>query len=444
MTPNRLRHSAVHYLIRIFHKGAFLNILLTTIRSSDTFTPQGKSYLVKTLTGVVIWKRKLDWIVRHFSSVPVQKLERKIYYYILTGIYNLIDCPELPHYSVINEVVEAVKREKGEKTAGFVNGVLRSVQRDASRVQFPDRESNPVGSLAVRYSHPDWMVKRWYKRYGYAHTEELCQWNNSVQETTIRLNTLKPDINRFLAFCRENNCLLNRCKQDSRFYRAANAGMLIHSRWFREGYFTIQTLSSGLPAIALNPEQNATVVDICAAPGGKATLLAELMQNTGKIVAIDIHLNRLHLLKDAVRRLGISTIYPVCADSTTTQLKEADYILIDAPCSGLGTLRLKPDIRWKRTEEQIKELTLIQRQLLENASRSIKPGGVIVYSTCTIEPEENEGVVQEFVQSHSAFRLAPLDEISSEITTEGQDFLSLLPFEHHLDGSFIAKIRRIM
>jgi len=445
MTTVRLRIHAARYLNRIIYKGAYLNIILTTIFSSQQYNHSEKAYLHKTLNGVIIWHKKYEWIVSRFSSVPINKIERKILLYIFIALQNLLEDERIPDYSAINEIVEAVKKENGKKAANFANGILRAVQRDIAQIPYPDKIKEPVENLSIRFSHPAWMVERWVNRYGFRNTEKICSWNNRFSnETTIRINTLKTDIQQFIGYCRENGHYIKKWKQYPRFYQLKNLSSLLRSHWYDEGYFVVQTVSSGIPPLVLNPGYNSVIADICAAPGGKTSLLAEYMRNTGNIIAVDSLMGRLRLVRENIHRLGIKNVALACADGRHMKLRNVDGILLDVPCSGLGILNQKPDIRWKRKPEQVDELSVIQLNILSNTAKCVKPGGILVYSTCTIEPEENEQVVDAFLKTNKNFVAEPLQDIPYTKLLGKETNITILPFIHNLNGSFIAKLRRIM
>jgi 16S rRNA (cytosine967-C5)-methyltransferase len=443
MTSVRLRKDAIKYLIRIFHNGAYLNIILSNINTSSKYNPIEKSYLAATLRGVVIYRQKYEWIISKLSKINVKKLEQKILYYLMAGIQNLIG-DKLPGYAALDSIVEAVKQEKSVKAAGYVNGVLRAFQRSINNIEYPDKSKKPVQFLSVFYSHPEWMIKRWINRYGFENTEKLCAWNNKeTTETTIRINRLKSDSDRLFDFCVQNGITLKQNKDFPAFYSAESIGALIRSEWFLQGYFIIQAVNSSIPVYTLNPSPGTVVYDLCAAPGGKTTLIAEIMQNSGKIVAVDNHDNRLKLIRDNCKRLGISNARFVCDDSSEVNFQPADYILLDVPCSGLGVLNQKSDIRWKKTEKQIVEIVKLQKRLLYNAVKMLKKDGILIYSTCTIEPEENEELVEIFLNDNPDFKLENIDLLQKYNQHNNKPYLNVLPFVHKMDGSFIAKIKRI-
>jgi 16S rRNA (cytosine967-C5)-methyltransferase len=440
-----LRKTAVNYLHRILYQSAYLNILTSHIAESPKLTAQEKGYLIDVVTGVVVWRKKLEWIVSQYSSISIQKLEHRILLYLLIAIYELVESHSNPDYTIVYDTVESVKQERGKQTAGFINGVLRAVQNGKNTIQFPDIERNPVKNISIRYSHPEWMIERWTERYGINDTEYLCQWNNSKHPIVIRVNTLKPDKNRFIEYInKEYQTSASSINEFPNFLKFISPpGTLFHTAWFTNGYFSVQSIPSALAVMTLEPTEGNVIIDLCSAPGGKAAYIAELMGDKGRVIAVDINSNRLKLVRETAKRLGITCITTVCADGTVFDCPPADKVLLDAPCSGFGTLHQKADIRWKRPKKDIYELADIQYRLMQNASRLVKPGGVIVYSTCTIEPEENEEIIIKFLKNNYNFIEEQISLLSCLSITLSNNYVTLLPFKHNFDGSFIAKLQRI-
>lgn len=443
MNGPELRKRAAQNINRILYQGAYQNIIIANLSASKQFTPQEKTYIIDSITGVVTLRKRLDWIISCFSSKPSKRLERLVRIYLAIGIFDLLEQSNIPAYAVINEIVEAVKLGIGKKAAGYVNGLLRSVHRESSSISFPDLKHDPVKSLSIQYSHPEWMIERWIERFGIQDTKHLCVWNNTKHPLTIRVNTLKRNFSEFIQYLSDNNLTVDVGQNLENMFRIRSGSSLFQSEWFSNGYFSVQSQSSALAVLAMEPDPNDTIIDLCAAPGGKSTYCAELMKNSGVIVSSDTSVKRLHLLKDSVKRLGITCINIVCSDYTSFKYKGADKIIVDVPCSGLGTLHQKPDIRWKRRKSDLAELAELQYSILSGSTKLLKTGGTILYSTCTIEPEENENVIGRFLDRHPHFRLEQCSAIQKIFTSKKDMLYTLLPFKHNLDGSFIAKLREI-
>jgi 16S rRNA (cytosine967-C5)-methyltransferase len=331
----------------------------------------------------------------------------------------------------------------------FVNGVLRNVSRHIKEIKFPELADDPVAHISLRYSHPAWLVERWLARFGPEETISLCRANNEPAPNTVRTNTLKLTRAGLAARLREEGLTV---------YETAYApeglnieGFLSFSsmKTFQEGLFQVQDESSMLAGRALMPRPGARVLDACGAPGGKTTHLAELMENKGEILAVDIHPHKLELIKENCDRLGISNVKGLAADAEKLpeQLYEwADFILVDAPCTGLGVLRRRPDARWRKEPGQETAIVRLQARILASAARCLKNGGVLVYSTCTITREENLGQVENFLSRHPDFALedltAFLPDSLNDQGTMNMGYLEILPHRHGMDGFFISRMRK--
>jgi 16S rRNA (cytosine967-C5)-methyltransferase len=297
-----------------------------------------------------------------------------------------------------------------------------------------------VQYLAVFYSHPHWMVKRWLDRYGREATERLLMANNERPGMALRVNRLKISPADFRARLDAQQIPYTMSDILPHFVRVKTLSGIAQMDLFRNGMFTIQDESAALPCQLLDVYPGQRVIDLCAAPGGKSTNIAEVMGNQGAIVALDKYEAKLNLIRASADRLGVKIIDLRSADATTFECPPADRVLLDAPCSGLGTLAKKPDMKWKREIGDIRKLNLIQETLLENAARLVKPGGAIVYSTCTIEPEENAGIVQAFLERHPEFTLDRAEKYLPAAVVSPEGFVTTLPHVHFMDGSFAARL----
>lgn len=349
--------------------------------------------------GVLRWQIRLDWIIDGFSKIKSGKLEHTVLNALRLGAYQLLFLSKIPPSAAINSSVDLIKRE-GQKKAGFVNAVLRNIDRQRGSIKYPS-EKDAARHISVFYSHPEWLVKRWIERYGVEETGRICKADQQVPPVVLRVNTLLTT--------REK--LINELGHEG--YEAAPAryspdGVVLVSRGRLnpdDPRFYIQDEASQLVSLLLSPKPGERVLDACSAPGGKTTHLAQLMKNKGEIYALDRYQARLRTVRKTASRLGIDIIKTIAADAAEplpfdTQF---DAILIDAPCSGLGVLRRSPDIKLHRKESDIAELSKLQKRILANVSGYLKPGGRLVYSTCTLEPEETDEVVSEFLRENPRF-----------------------------------------
>ncbi len=406
--------------------------------------------------GVVRWQQQLDWLLEHFIN-PKFRLDTKHRVILRLGAYQLLHLDGIPPHAAIYETVQLVKNRR--KTAGFINAVLRNVQRNRTELVYPPLDTHPVEHIVYALSYPKWLVKRWIQTHGLHWTLKFCQASNQEAPLTLRINTLQTDRDTVCKQLKESGYAVIPTK-------LAPEGIVIENRTaavndhepsqlpvtlkdiLNRNDVYVQDESAMLVSHLLKPESLKLVVDLCAAPGGKTTHIASLMKNTGKIIAVDISDSKLAILKENCTRLGVDNVEFRMIDTAKPNFRfvnTADAVLIDAPCSGFGTLRRHPDIRWNKNAQQIATLNALQYRLLKNVAPHIKNGGVLVYSTCTTEPTENEEIVHRFLKNHQMFTMEHASEFlpalpQSAITTEG--FLQTFPHEHGVDGTFAARLRR--
>ena len=328
----------------------------------------------------------------------------------------------------------------------FVNAVLRGYLRGKDALKWPDKRKNPVDYCRVTYSFPDWIIQRFLKQYGMEKTEELLKYFNEPAPLWIRTNTLKITRSELMEKLKEKNIQLSPSTHTLEGIRIDSSVNLHQLEEFQQGYFTVQDESSMLVALAAEPGKNQRVLDVCSAPGGKATHMAQLMKDTGKIIACDVHAHRLDLIQENCTRLGITNVSPVKQDGTqmADRWKEPfDVVVCDVPCSGLGVLGRRGDARWSKESEDIRNLCGIQRRILEQAATLVKPGGTLIYSTCTMAPEENQLMVEAFTKAHPEYALdETLPDCWLNIEKGQEGYVQFLPFEDHMDGFFIARLMR--
>ncbi|OAT81461.1 16S rRNA (cytosine(967)-C(5))-methyltransferase [Desulfotomaculum copahuensis] len=446
------RELAWQVLLAVEEKNAYVNIALD--RALERFHPGrlDRAFATQLVYGVLRSRNTLDWALEHFlrgrtlagQTPPVRIILR-------LGAYQLMFMDRVPAPAACNESARLARRHGRPGTAGFVNGVLRSLARGLKEIPFPAWEEDPVAHLTVVHSHPRWLVHRWLAELGPAQTRELCRADNTPAPNTIRVNSLKTSREELAVKLKQAGLTVEYTRYAPEGLITGGFPSLHDFPPFEQGLFQAQDEASMLAGRALSPVPGALVLDLAAAPGGKTTHLAQLMGNRGEIVACDLHRHKLKLIADNCRRLGVTCVRTLEADAR--QLGErfarrAGYVLLDAPCSGLGVLRRRPDIRWRRTEDEIKTLALLQKEMLAAAARCVKPGGVLVYSTCTISRAENQEQVAAFLAAHPDFAAADLTAwLPSGLDRQGtfkQGYIQLLPHLHDTDGFFIARLHRKM
>jgi 16S rRNA (cytosine967-C5)-methyltransferase len=436
------RGTAVKVLNRVERTDSYLDKLLEAeLRSGDLSDPD-KGLLNELAHGVLRWQHRLDWVLNGFSHGNFAKSEINVKNGLRVALYQILFLERIPHAAAVNEAVEFVKRIRGEKPAGLVNAVLRNIIRNLEGIRYPDPAEDPSQYLAVFYSHPHWMVKRWLDRYGREETERLMAANNEKPSLCLRVNRLKIDRDGFLGLLRAQEIHATPSPYLPFFVRVRSLARIGQMELFRNGYFTVQDESAALPCTLLDPRPGQRVIDLCAAPGGKTTNIAEMMSNQGEILAFDKYEAKLQLIHRSVERLGLKIITLRADDASTVDLEPADRVLLDAPCSGLGTLAKKPDMKWKRDVTDLISLTRGQTAMLDNAARLVRPGGVLVYSTCTIEPEENQEIVAAFLVRHPEFTLDPAGSLVHADLVSPEGFVQTYPHRHGMDGSFAARLVR--
>jgi 16S rRNA (cytosine967-C5)-methyltransferase len=445
------REIAFRVLLEI-EEGAYANLLLNqTLHETKNLTSLDRGLITEIVYGTVKYRARLDWIIKKMVK-KVEKLEKGPRILLRLSFYQLLFMDKIPPFAVTNEAVKLAKKYFHSGVASLINGVLRNYLRNSEKVVWPDAEQSPLEYLEVFYSHPQWMLKRWLERYGWEKTIKICQYNNTPAELWIRTNTLKCSREELMIKLQEEGCVATPSLRVPEGVLLQSAPSLASLPSFQEGLFTVQDESSMLVAHILNPRPQQIVLDVCAGPGGKTTHLAQLMKNQGEILACDVHEHRRRLIEENAKRLGIKIIKTQLLDATRiAQELKGHYklVLVDAPCSGLGVLRRRPDARWRKQEKEIKELARLQVQILASVYHLLAPGGRLVYSTCTIEPEENVEVIDKFIAAHAdivSFDLTPYFPYRPSTEEEKEElkkgYRQFLPFREGMEGFFIAGLQK--
>ncbi|MEM5816762.1 MAG: 16S rRNA (cytosine(967)-C(5))-methyltransferase RsmB [Desulfitobacterium hafniense] len=445
------RALAVQILQRIEEEKAYANLVMQK-SLYDLSDPRERQLTTLLVNGTLKHRLTLDYALRRHLRKPLSQLPREVRWILRISALQVLYLSRIPAAVAINEGVELTKKQQGKYTS-LVNSVLRRVLETGWEMLWPSQEKEPVRYLSLRYSHPEWMVKRWLKRYGMADTEALCQANNEPAPVWIRTNTLKISRADLQARLEEEGVKVTIGERVPESLMIEEFGSLDRLPSFQEGLFTVQDESSQLIAHVLNPQAGQRVLDACGAPGGKTTHLAQRMENQGEILAFDIHPHKVKLIEDLAARLGITIIRAQAGDARElagVQDASCHKVLVDAPCSGLGVLRRRADMRWHKEEEEVKALPALQLAILERAAQCVATGGELAYSTCTIEPEENFEVVKAFRANHPEFTTVDLSgELPYSLASEqdrkqaAKGFLQILPHKQGMDGFFLAKFRRV-
>jgi 16S rRNA (cytosine967-C5)-methyltransferase len=427
-------------ILRSVEDGVFADTLLE--QSRHVLDSRDIAFITEIVYGVLRNRERIDWALNRFSKQAVGKTDARTRTILRLGAYQLLFLDRVPASAAINTAVELAKHYG--KNPGYVNGLLRNLDRNRNAIAYPGAE-DPVRRLSVLYSHPEWLVTRWLSRFGPDTAEAILRDNNRPAPLVIRTNTLKTKREELHASLESDGAKVGEVKYSPAGLALESSPGLRSLSAFRNGWFFVQDEAAQLVGMMLAPKPGETVLDACAAPGGKATHLAELMKNEGTIVALEKDKSRIGRITENSDRLGVAIIRPEVGDASTYHESRFDKILIDAPCSGLGVLRRHPDGRWTKTESSIPGRRTLQKKILKNCAGLLKPGGALVYATCTTEPEENEEVIIDFLATHSEFTLddpRPLLPASAGKLVDDKGFFRTFPGEPGMDGFFAARMAR--
>ena len=434
--------------------GEFTENLLDDALATARLSPVDRGLCHELVCGAVRWQATLDWLIARKTGGRGQKLA--LQNLLRLGLYQIFWLDRIPGHAAVNETVELAKHAGFNTQAGFVNAVLRGYLREADETKKLLADLK-ISQPALGWSHPEWLVEKWRKNFGDEKVRQLLEWNNTPPKNFARSNTLKfrrgefhesqtsekksgaritrpsesNDDDDLLACWREENVEYDFFTRDwtgeNLVFELKSHPPLASLGSFRDGWFYIQDPGTLLAVRELDPQPGETILDLCAAPGGKTTFIAQQMNNQSRLVAHDTFPDRLKLIEENCQRLGVTCVETILPSTLNSQLSTGfDRILVDAPCSNTGVLRRRVDLRWRISPEEILRLQKTQLELLQQAASVLKPGGTLVYSTCSLEPEENSEVVKEFLAAHQNFKLA----------SERQ----LLPFADHVDGAFVARL----
>lgn len=440
-----VRDAAIRVLSEIDNEGKFSNKLLQQYSESE-LSKEDIRLLRELVYGVVENRMYIDKIIRSASSVKMKKIHPMILQILRLGVYQIGFMDRIPAHASINEAVKLARKYGHKGTVGYVNGVLRRIEREREQ-HFSNDEPSSADDLAIRYSHPDYLVRLWIEQFGFEFAKKLIVANNSRPLLSLRVNTLKTDREDLMGMLKKYDLELIKGELSEDCVRVVNPENITETKEFKDGLFTIQDESSMMVTEIAGPIEGNTVLDVCSAPGGKATHIAQRMNNRGRVIARDLYAQKINLVMENAERLGIEIIKGQVHDATEfdESLKDmVDICIVDAPCSGFGLLRRKPDIKFNRKSEDVESLIDIQSSILNVSSGYVKSGGKLIYSTCTLNIEENLNQVRKFLERNSQFKLKAIELPHGKIISETQEsgYIELYPHIHGTDGFFIANMVR--
>jgi 16S rRNA (cytosine967-C5)-methyltransferase len=436
-------------LERVERGGAYADLALRAALERSRLGPRDRAFATELLYGTLRWRGRLDFLLKHLLERDLGKLELRVALILRLGAYQLLYCDGVPTRAAVSESVRCARAAGLERATGLVNAVLRRLAQEHAAIPLPALDQDPAGHLSHALSLPGWIAERWLEAFGAEEAARLARASNAVPPRTLRANRRRVGRDVLLAELRERFA-------EAVPSRLAPDGILVGPRGqpardpaFLEGRFTIQDEASQLVVELLDPRPGERILDACAAPGTKSTAIAERIGGDDEVVALDRHERRLGLLQRDVRRLGLRNVRPLQADATRPLVRQLsaeafDRILVDAPCSGLGTLRRNPDLRWRLRPEDPERLAETQRGILKHVAPCLRPGGTLVYSTCTLSREENEEVVAAFLGAVEGFHCTPRSKLPPALQPlAGPDgWVRLLPHVHDTDGFFAARFER--
>ncbi|WP_342551932.1 16S rRNA (cytosine(967)-C(5))-methyltransferase RsmB [Paenibacillus sp. FSL R7-0652] len=443
------RALAVKVLSAVEQDGAYSNLELNRRLKEAELSSADAGLATELVYGTIARRNTLDYYLERFVAKGMAKLQSWVRSLLRISAYQLIYLDRIPEHAVVSEAVNLAKKLGHQGISGMVNGVLRNMIRNKEQLHIPSDLPAPE-RISLEHSHPLWMVERWIAQYGEETTEAICRANNEPPAVSVRVNTTMTTRDKLMEEMADAGAVVDVSRLSPDGILVRSGGNMALTSWYRDGLFSVQDESSMLVAEAVAPEEGHHVLDCCAAPGGKTAHMAEKMRDRGHITANDVHAHKRELILEQAERLGLSCIDAVTGDALDLNKRYAessfDRILLDAPCSGLGVIRRKPDVKWTKSASDIEEISSLQRELLDRAAPLLKPGGILVYSTCTIEASENEEMVADFLNRHPEYRAIGTPFWSQPEAANWKPVnggVQILPQYAHSDGFYIARLTRV-
>lgn len=438
------REIAIKILYEVFQNKAYSNIVLNNKLNNAQLSYKDKAFITQIVYGTIKYKLTIDRILNQYICKGLKSLKPNIQNILRSAIYQIRYLDRIPDFAVVNESVEIAKKYSSLKVSRLVNGVLRNYLRNKYKKYYNNEDI--VDKLCFTYSFPEWLVKLFIEQYNVEKAEKILNGLNEVSGVTVRVNNLKANYDDVIETLQKLNYSYEEgiiCPEAIRILKGKS---IEDNPLFKDGKIIVQDESAMLVSSIMDLKKNLNVLDLCSAPGGKACHIADIMENTGQIYCFDIHKNKLNLIMDNAKRLKVTNIKTNVMDASVYNEKFnsfADRVLIDVPCSGLGIIKKKPEIKYRKSYGQLKQLQNIQRKILLNASKYVKVNGLLVYSTCTLNKEENEYNIDWFIKNNSNYKIEPIyfGNVENVLYNE-KGYVTIIP-NKSMDGFFIAKLRRI-
>ena len=429
----------------VYQKQAYTDIALERVLRQAEINKADRGLACELVYGIVRRSRTLDALIDTLGKKKAHQQPPKLRIILHIGLYQLRYLSQIPESAAVNTSVELAKKNGLGKLTGVVNGILREYLRMSINTDPLVLPSNPVAKLGILHSFPDWIIQNWLKQLEESEVDRLCSWFNQPPAIDLRVNILKTSVEEVETALLKAGVSVSRLPYLPQALRlTGGTGSIQKLPGYHEGWWIVQDSSAQLVTHLLDPQPGETVIDACAAPGGKTTHIAELMKDRGAIIASDRDGKRLKKVQANAQRLKLQSIQTCVGDSL--QLKQfrekGDRVLLDAPCSGLGTLHKRPDIRWRQTPDKIEELSRLQTDLLEQVATWIKPKGVLVYATCTLNPLENEKVIQSFLHRHPHWSIEIPSSFRGCYFATSEGWLKIFPQRHNMDGFFLVRLKK--
>ncbi|MDO9548129.1 MAG: 16S rRNA (cytosine(967)-C(5))-methyltransferase RsmB [Candidatus Marinimicrobia bacterium] len=435
-----IRTAAVR-ILNSYHQ--YFNYENKIAATADGLKLSGKDrdFLYILVKGVILHRSYLDFVIEIASQRSVKKFENTVLNLLRVGVFQYLIL-ETPPHAFTNETVDAARQLKKPRAAGLINAVLRHLpSKDELKTRLAELPDNE--SLAIQYSHPQWLIDRWIEHFGEVNTQKIAKFNNSYQKIYFRHNPIKLSWDDLSQMLKDSGYTVTAAiNSPIVFFSTDTPGELIRSELFNKGFMSVQDISQSLTVRLLNPQPGETIIDACAAPGGKTGMIAQLTGPDSTIFATDISSGKVNLLKNEAFRLGVDFVNYSVADARSGTFPMADKVLLDVPCSGTGAMARRADLRWNRIPQDLETLLVMQREILTNMVSAVKPGGVMVYSTCSIEPEENWQNIEWFLKANPDFTIENADNFVEEKWCDKKGAVQILPHIHNETGGFAVRLKR--